>query len=160
MKAQVKNWCEVAESIHKISFKKMRSFDKKDKAFRELLGWLPKRFRFITYANKNTQLGRLNFDVAILENELSLLGCKNHFLLNEYEMQPNLSVHTLAKQAHKENKFATLKRNNRDSFRQVDVYKALFGGEYDAHDAKEDVKALVRIHKKLLTLKDENIFMF
>ena len=166
LKAKVDKWSIEAEEIHKIpEFKAMQYHDKKT-AYRNFLNWLPESFRFITYANMNTELGFINFDVAILENELNLLGCPNYFLKNKYKMKQNISVHTMAKEAVKNGLFKPVKRKSKTgrmipSYKQEDVYYALFGERYNnAHDAKVDVIALERIYKYLIESKHETTTIF
>lgn len=72
-------------------------------------------------------------------------------------MKENLSVHKIAKDCASARLFAPIKgKSGRESFTQVNVYKALFNDVYDAHTAKSDVIALVKIYRKLLQLKNEN----
>lgn len=157
LKSQVNFWSDDAEIIHKITHQTMLSYPKKDNAFRGLLQWLPSNFRFITYTNKNTELGVINFDVAILENELNLLGCPNYYLKNKYKMQPAISVHDIARECVRKDLFRPLKRESgRANLSQSGVYKALFDDEYDAHNEVADVNALVKIHNRLLQLQNEN----
>ena len=55
--AQVDKWCSDAAKYHHITYDQMRTFTNKRVAFRQLLGWLPKCFYFVTYANKNSEYG-------------------------------------------------------------------------------------------------------
>ena len=162
LKARPLDWSYEAQQIHKISLEDAMNFPEKKHSYRELLKWLPKNFRFITFVNKNTELGIINFDVALLVNELNLLGTPNYWLENTLGMKQPISVHTIARQLGSKGNFRPYvnPETNRASYSQVNVYKALFGETYNAHDAKEDVMALVRIHKELLRLKDENKTIF
>jgi len=158
LKCRPDDWSYEAEEIHKIPEHVAMCYPEKKEAFRDLLKWLPNNFRFVTYANKNTELGHINFDVAILVNELSLLGCRNYHLENVYNMKPNLSVHTLAAECARKRLFTPIKKRSKtgkmiQSLTQENVYKALFGVNYDgAHDARKDVMALIDIHNKLTML--------
>ena len=157
LKVKPDNWSYEAEQIHKISYAQSSTYPDKKTAYRELLKWLPKDFRFLTWVNKNTELGHLNFDVAILWNELNLLGMPNYHLENVYKMKPPISILDIAKKTANDGLFQPLKgKSGRVSYSQANVYKALFNESYNAHDAKEDVLALVRIHKELLRLSNEN----
>jgi len=159
-------WSYEAEKVHNIPEYVAMTYPKKKDAFRELLKWLPNNFRFITYANKNTELGFLNFDVAILVNELNLLGYKNYYLENVYNMKPNLSVHTMAREAASRRLFLPIRKKSKtgkmiQSLSQENVYMALFGANYDgAHDAKKDVMALIEIYNKLtMLISSENMLI-
>ena len=147
LKSQVNEWSYEAEEIHKITYSKMKTYPKKHEAFRRLLAWLPRDFRFITYVNKNTVLGTINFDVAILLNELDLLGYGFYYLKNNFQMKDPISVHPLAKEVLK----GRIKK-----FSQSNVYQHLFNETYDAHDAKADTHALARIYFKLIELSHED----
>jgi DNA polymerase III alpha subunit (gram-positive type) len=160
-KSQTNNWSDEAQEIHKITYEQMRSHPPKKEAFRNLLGWMPNNFSFVTFVNKNTMFGTLNFDVVILENELNLLGCERDFLTRKHNAKNHVTIHTLARECAKQNLFQPIMSDkNRPSFSQENVYMALFGEKYNSHNAKEDVKALVRIHKRLIQLQDENITLF
>jgi len=160
LKAKIDNWSYEAEEIHKISQMQANMYPDKKEAYRGLLTWLSKYkgFRFVTYAKKNTELGYLNFDVAILTNELNLLGTPNYYLENKLNMKPNRSVHTKAKEAYNKNLFTPIKNKGRISFKQELVYKALFNESYKAHNCVEDVKALIRIDNELERLMNEDPF--
>lgn len=160
LKVKPDTWSYEAEEIHKIPQMQANLYPDKKEAYRDLLTWLSKHkgFRFVSYANKNTELGHLNFDVAILTNELNLLGTPNYYLENKLNMKPNRSVHTKAKEAYNKNLFTPIKNNGRISFKQELVYKALFNESYNAHSCLDDVKALIRIDKELERLKNENPF--
>ncbi len=173
LKCRPLNWSYEAEDVHKISYQTAMNYPEKKDAFRELLKWLPKDFRFLTWVNKNTMLGHINFDLAIIVNELNLLGCKNYYLENEYKMKPAISVLELAKNAANNRLFTPIlgkdayklgitnriesKTSNRQSFSQGSVYYALFGElPNNSHDAKDDVFNMVKIYNKLLNFKNEN----
>jgi hypothetical protein len=122
---------------------------------------LPNNFRFLSWVNKNTELGIINYDVAILENELNLNGYPWYYLKNKHNMKPAISILDKARKCANNNLFQPLKgKSGRVSYSQENVYKALFNEKYNAHDAKDDVKALVRIHKKLVQLENENLSLF
>lgn len=161
LKARPLEWSYEAQEIHGITYVEASDYPEKKDAYRAWLKWLPcKPFRFITWVNKNTELGKINFDVAILVNELNLLGTPNYYLENKRFMRMPISALDLARECANAGLFQPLKGSSgRVSYTQANVYKALFGESYKTHDAKEDVKALVRIYKKLIQLKDENISM-
>lgn len=162
-KAKPLQWSHEAELIHNISYAKAMTYPDKSEAIKNLLTWSTAlgSFRFITYANKNTELGIVNFDVAILWNELNLLGYPQYYLENNMNMKAPLSVHDTAKQCAKSGYFKPIKgESGRVSYSQENVYKALFDDKYEAHNCIEDVKALVRIYSELVRLKDENQSIF
>lgn len=151
LKTKVRTWSYDAEKIHKISEKLANTYSEKKIAYREFLKWLPKNFRFITYTNKQTMLGTINFDVAILKNELDLLGYYPYMLENKWDMKNPISVHTLVKEMKRSKTIEVFGNNS-----QENVYFNLFKEKYNTHDAVDDVKALVRIHKRLLLLQHDN----
>lgn len=149
LKTQVDNWSQEAAEIHGIKENDMISYPKKLQAYTKLLTWLPTNFRFITYANKKTFYGCINFDVALLMNELDLLGYSTHYMHANYKIQNALSVHDLVKDMKK-------KIGIKGSLSQSNVYDHLFNEAYNAHNAQDDVHALVRIHKKLIELSNDD----
>lgn len=158
-KARPDSWNENAEKIHKISYAQALTYPDKKEALADLYNWLKqfKTFRFITYANKNTELGIINYDVCALWNEFNLQGYSQYFLENELGMQKPLSVHDTAKYCAQKGYFTPIRgKSGRQSFSQKNVYKALFRDSYNAHSAKDDVLALVRIYNKLLQLNNES----
>ena len=171
-RARVDFWSEDAEKIHKIKEYETLGYNAKREALEKLVSWLPKEFTFLTYANKNTELGVINYDVACLENELNLSGYKNYFLKNAKKMKAPISVHTIAKECARKLLFAPIlgkeayrlgivrnesaKASNRQSFAQGSVYYALFGElPPSSHRAKIDVDCLVRIYNELVSLQNE-----
>ena len=156
LKARPDFWDDQAALIHNISYAEAMSYHDKKTAWRNFLKWLPKNFRFVNWANKNTELGCVNFDHAIIWNELNLLGMPQYHLENHYKMKPSYSVYDLAKYCAKNGYFTPIRgKSGRQSFTQENVYKALFGEKYNAHNAKDDVLALVRIYNELLRLNNE-----
>lgn len=147
--SSVRKWSFEAEAVHGISQRKAMSYPSKNRAYFSFLRWLPTNFRFITYANKNTIHGCINFDVAMLQNELDLQGYSMYYLQHNYLMKPALSVHDIVKRLKK-------KIGIKGSLSQENVYKHLFDDEYNAHNAVDDVKALVRIHRRLIELEHED----
>ena len=160
-KAKPDSWNEDAEKVHKISYAQALTYPDKKEALSDLAKWLKqfKSFRFITYANKNTELGVINYDVCALWNEFNLQGYSQYFLENKLGMKAPLSVHDTAKYCAKNGYFTPIRgKSGRQSFTQENVYFALFGEKYNAHNAKDDVLALVKIYNKLLSYKNENNF--
>lgn len=160
-KAKPDSWNEDAEKVHKISYAQALTYPDKKEALSDLAKWLKqfKSFRFITYANKNTELGVINYDVCALWNEFNLQGYSQYFLENKLGMKAPLSVHDTAKYCAKNGYFTPIRRKSgRQSFTQENVFFALFGEKYNAHNAKNDVLALVKIYNKLLSYKNENNF--
>jgi len=160
--SQVNNWSYEAELIHKIPYHEHLAFKPKKQAFDDLIDWLrslnANTFELVIYTNPNTMQGHINFDRAILEMELI-----NHLKLDSYHNLPfkfkSYSVYTLAKECAKLGYFTPIRgASGRESFTQVNVYKALFDGlEYDAHCAFDDVIAMKKIYDKLTYLKENNI---
>ena len=160
-KARPLEWSYEAEQIHGITYGEANLYPDKSIAIKNLINWFSNigSFRLITYANKNTELGVINFDVACLWTELNLLGYKQYFLENELGMKAPLSVHDTAKYCAKNGYFTPIRgKSGRQSFTQENVFFALFGEKYNAHNAKDDVLALVKIYNKLLSYKNENNF--
>ena len=87
----------------------------------------------------------------------------NHLKLDSYHNLPfkfkSFSVYSFAKECAKNGHFTPIRgESGRESFSQVNVYKALFDGlEYDAHCAFDDVIAMKKIYDKLVYLKQNNI---
>ena len=155
--SQVSRWSESAAEIHKISEASMMQMPSKKVAYDNLCLWLLSlpSYEAIVYANPNTELGYMHFDIALLQFELM-----NHLCVDDLFSQPLkptkiTSVHTLAKEAFKDGLFTPIKNeNNRNSFKQTDVYKALFNDSYNAHDAVDDVNAMIRIYNELMRLRE------
>lgn len=160
-KAKPLEWSYEAQAIHGISYATASLYPEKSIAVKNLINWLSNigSFRFLTYTNKNTELGTINFDFAILWNEFNLLGYPQYFFENKLDMKKPLSVYDTAKYCAKMGYFTPIRgKSGRQSFTQENVYKALFDETYNSHDAKEDVLAMVRIYNKLLSFKNENNF--
>lgn len=157
-KTQVYKWNDDAALIHNISYYEMMSYPSKQKAITELLDFLPKDFELICYANPNTELGYMLFDVAILQ--MNLMDYLELDFIGDLPVKiKGYSVYNLAKQCFKNGLFTPIKKEetNRNSFSQVNVYKALFNEDYNAHNAKQDVIAMKRIYDKLNYLKDNGV---
>lgn len=156
-KSKVRTWSEEAAEIHGITESEMHTYPNKDYAWEQLLEWLPSEFEMIVYANYNTQLGYLLFDVVLFKMELM------DYLNIDHECKipiklTSFSVHSLAKECARLNLFKPFRNpeTNRVSFKQESVYKALFDESYDTHNAKADVAAMVRIYRLLMSLKTTN----
>lgn len=154
----VNKWSPEAEAIHGISLAENILMEKQEIAYPKLLEWLPKDFTFICYANPRSELGYLLYDDVLFKmNLLNFLGLDRQ---EELPLKYNtISVHSMAKEAAKNGLFIPIrnKETNRESFRQIDVYKALFNSTYKAHDAKEDVIAMTRIYKEIIRLEETGI---
>lgn len=150
-------WDEQAAEIHGISYAEAMTYPDKKTAWRDFLKWLPKDFRFLNWSNKNTELGCVNFDYAIIWNELNLLGMPQYHLENHYKMKQPYSVYDLAKDCAKKGYFTPIRgKSGRQSFSQENVYLSLFDEKYNAHNCVDDTKALVKIYNKLLKLNNES----
>lgn len=157
-KSQVDTWSESAEKIHKISFSESSTYPSKRQALDGFTRWLSglPLFECYLFANPNTELGYLFYDVATLQMQLM-----NYLNVNRVEQQPFapqkiISVYTLAKDL-KDYYTPVKNTSGRASYSQPNVYKALFNESYDAHNAKADVMAMIRIYNKLIYLKENNL---
>lgn len=165
--SQVNEWSDEAEAIHGITLKDTKYFLPKEEALNGLHTWLsslPLNTEFVMYANERTEYGNMFFDCAILENEFSNLDLPFRF-------KNKISVHSMAKKAYKKKLFAPMKnpKTNRISFKQENVFKAIFGYGYeDAHDAKVDVKSMIKIydvlndaltHNKQVNINQTDLFL-
>lgn len=149
-KAKVNKWCDQAAEIHKIPYSTMISYPDKEKAIDDLLAWLPNEFDITIYVNPNTELGKVYFDKAILENEVMLTKDIMFSGSMPFKIHKIYNVYELAKEAWKKNAFTPIKSDKgRASFSQENVYKALFNETYKAHNCVDDVNALIRIYQKL-----------
>jgi DNA polymerase III epsilon subunit-like protein len=158
-KARPDSWNENAEKVHKISYAQALTYPDKKDALSDLAKWFKqfKSFRFITFANKNTELGVINYDVCALWNEFNLQGYPQYFLENELGMKAPLSVHDTAKYCAKQGYFTPIRgKSGRQSFTQENVYYALFQEKYNSHNCIDDTLALVKIYNKLLQLNNES----
>ena len=158
-KARPLEWSYEAEQIHGITYGEANLYPDKSIAIKNLINWFSNigSFRLITYANKNTELGIINFDVACLWNEINLLGYPQYFLENKLGMKEPLSVHDTAKYCAKNGYFTPIRgKSGRQSFSQENVYLSLFDEKYNAHNCVDDTKALVKIYNKLLKLNNES----
>ena len=153
LESSVDSWSDEAEAIHKISKSEMLNYPDKKSALDSFCDWLSRLdiFEAVLFANPNTELGFMYFDIATLQFQLM-----NHLHVDRLEMQPFkpqniISVHTMAKECEKAGLFEAYRKpeTNRKSFTQVNVFKALFDSEYDAHDAVADVNAMGMIYKEL-----------
>ena len=159
IESQVDIWNDDATKVHGISYTDMLTFPSKKQAWDSIVNFLgdDTDIELIVYANPQTQLGWLLFDVVLFK-----YGLMNHLgLERENHLKWNISgysVHSLAKECHKEGLFEAIKNldSNRYSFKQRDVYMALFGANYDEHEAKADCLAMKRIYNYLMQLKKSN----
>ena len=157
--SQVREWSDEAAEIHGIKESEMHKFDEQAYAWEKLINWLPSKFEAIIYANPQTELGYLHFDVAALK-----MGIMDHLGINHECKLPvkikSYSVYTLAKQCSQLNLFLPVRdtKTNRQQFSQEKVYAALFRKGYDAHNAKHDVHAMLQIYQELnKLLENKNI---
>lgn len=152
LKSQVDVWGDEAAEIHKISKAEMLTYPPKKLALDNFCEFLSGAglFEAILYANPNTEMGFLHYDIATIQMQLM-----NHLEVDRLEMQPFkpqkiTSVYTMAKEDAKKGVFSPVKKSNgRQCFKQTSVYYAMFGEKYNAHDAKDDVIAMKRIYNAL-----------
>lgn len=155
MKAQVDNWSYEAVLIHNITQAEMLSHPTKQKAFDDLLDFVQSNniSEFVCYANQQTVHGFMTYDLAVIKMQMFLLY-GTHTLFYKYFNDKPISVHAMAKEMARQGYFTPLKgESGRDSFTQVNVYKALFRSDYNSHRAYDDVIALKRIYDELCFLK-------
>lgn len=157
-KSQVISWSDEASQIHKITYEEMLSYPEKKDAMDGLVNWLPGVFEMVVYANPQTKLGYLLYDVVLLKMNLM-----NYYNVDKESQLPftilGTSVHTLARACHNLGLFEPIKNEstNRYSFSQQNVYRALFDSYYNAHNAKSDVLAMKRIYDRLNHIKKTGI---
>lgn len=156
MESQVDNWNDAAASIHGISYPKMLTFQSKNDAWDSVVSFIRplKKINLICYANYQTELGYLLFDVVLFK-----IGLMNHLGLERENHLPceitGESVHSLARESHRNGLYEALKNpsTGRYSYKQEAVYAALFNNEtYTSHSAFDDVKAMIRIYNHLNNL--------
>lgn len=155
-KSKIDKWSYEAEEIHGISKAEMLMHPDKKDAFGALISWLPDTFELICFANPQTELGFLLYDVVVFKYSIM-----NHLNLARDIHLPfeitSSSVHSLAKQCAKECLFDPYRKpeTNRVSFTQDNVYLALFGQmPFGSHRAKSDVENMKRIYSRLIELKE------
>ncbi len=155
--ARVSRWSEDAAEIHGITKEENDLMPEYKDAFPKLVEWLPRKFIAVIYANPNTQLGRMYYDVAMLKTALmDYLDIDRESDL-PYDIVVD-SVYDLAKECYDLGVFKPIKnKNNRNSFSQEDVYYALFDKKPDgAHRAISDVSSMLEIRTELLRRKANN----
>ena len=148
LQSQVNQWCSDAEKIHGISCDEMNQYQKKGDALDSLVEFLSgvSPFDACLFANPNTPLGFMYFDVATLQMELM-----NHLGVDRLEWQPFkpqniINVYQLAKDGAKRGYFTPIKSSKgRVSYSQENIYAAIFNEKYNAHNCVDDVKAMQRI---------------
>ena len=160
IESQVDKWSEDAAKIHGIKYSTMLTYPSKIDAWDRVLKYFgnDRNINLIVYANPQTELGWLLYDVVAFK-----MHVMNHLQVNKESHMPfyvaGESVHSLAKACHNLGLFEAIKKegSNRYSFTQENVYMALFGTKYNAHNAKSDVEAMIRIYDKLNQLKKDGI---
>lgn len=153
LKSQVDNYNAEAYGVHGISEALMRTYLPKKAALDNLSEFLSScgLFEAIVYANPNQMGSIYHYDVAVLQMQLM-----NHLHVDKLEHQPFkpqkiTSVYTMAKEAIKEGLIDPVKKdNNRADLSLSGVYKALFGNSFNAHNAKEDVEAMLKVYKEII----------
>ena len=160
LRSQVLSWSEEAEEIHGISEMEMLSYPTKAEAWGKFNSWIPKSFSFMCFANPNTELGNVIFDKAVIQNELQLFSGEYYLWKNPFMPKEVINVYSMAREAEAKGLFKALMGKKRKSFRQTDIYRALFGGEYKAHVAQDDVRAMVKIYHELKRLLEQEDRIF
>ena len=158
MKSRVDFWNYEAEKIHGISYMTMTTYPEKKEAYRELIKFIAehKPTQFICYANQQTQQGFITYDLAVIKMQLFLLSGNHTFFYKHFNDNP-ISVHSMAKKAAKDGFFTPIKGSSgRDSFKQENVYKAMFRTDYKAHSAIDDVIAMKCIHDQIMLYYSSN----
>jgi len=162
-KSRVDNWSIEAEMIHKIPYSIASTYPDKKQAYRDLLTWVKSKniTDWICFANTNTEYGFMHFDMAVIKVQLDQIS-ENHTLFYKYFSDNITSVHTLARQAARENLFQPLKKKSStgkmiQQLNQMSVYQALFNKKFENdHNCVNDTNAMVKIYNRLIQLFDEN----
>ena len=167
LKSKVDNWSEEAFEIHNIPYDVMLTYEDKNIAWEKLMQWMPQDFEGVFYANSNaSQLyGALDngvkhevyFDKSVLIINIMELMDIYHYCKFPYNVKWT-SVYDLAKEADKKGVFKAIAREGKrvKNFSQEMVYKAFFNDTYNAHDAKDDVNAMIRIYNELTNRMESN----
>lgn len=154
-KSKVNKWSYEAQEVHKITEQEASTFPEKKQAIIDLIKWLPNEFEFVCYSNPNTQDGFINFDFALLHEAV-----QTELDLSSFNMPYKAtvkSVYTMIKDSYKNGLFNPIRgKSGRFSFKQTDVYTALFDTSYDAHDARSDVLAMKRIYETIIKKEKES----
>jgi hypothetical protein len=166
-KSRVDNWSYEAEEIHKIKEATMLSYPSKKQAYRDLLTWISGYDidEFVCFANPNTMHGFIHYDMGVIKVQLDELA-GTHTAFYKYFNDNVTSVHTMARKAAQKRYFTPIKRKSEtgryvQSLTQENIYLALYGEKYEnAHSAKVDVKAMVRIYYTLIQLENETLDIF
>lgn len=145
IKCRVEKWSEDAAKIHGISYSDMLTYNDPYSELHRLFDWLPKQdFEFITYAN--TSRGE-NYDVGVLRAQSFWMQVDKGYDDFYYKSwmpidrrSKKTSVWELAKQR--------IKLPKKTRYTQENIAK-YFGFTYSSHRAKDDVKAMKKIYKRL-----------
>lgn len=169
MLSQVDRWSEQAQEVHGISYAEMLCYSTKKQAYDDLLTWLSKHkpYQCVCYANPNVYQeetkvsGYFHFDIAVFKMQMNYLY-ENHVMYHIYFDEKNIySPYLEIKKLHKDNKLNISRNKNLSQFSMENVYVNLFNKSYNAHNAKDDVMAMIEICKEIDRIKiGENIFKF
>lgn len=140
LKIRPQVWSYEAEKIHGISYDQAMTYKDAKTGLLGLLKWLPLKWTMVCYANVNHYYNGAStycpYDYGVLGS--NIMWTLGYDKFNEYRNRVKWrSVHSKAKEVLRLKKYS-----QEDVARQFDI-------RYDAHNAKEDVMAMVEIDKKL-----------
>jgi hypothetical protein len=141
LKVRPSKWCKEAEKVHKIKFGLAMTYPHKQKAWRDFLKWY-EPYKESDLCCYSKPIGNIHFDVGILTNQLNLVFGDNFTFYNYFKgeiLYPYSEVKRKLK----------LKSNS-----MPNVYSHLFNKNYDAHNCKADVFALIRIKNAIKNKSD------
>jgi hypothetical protein len=156
-------WEKEAETIHKIPIHVAMSYPSKSLALQRFDNWITEKvgqnnLNIWCYVN---QLHNTWFDMSVIR--LWYLDCGRlfdyykHFNCNYFHSVRDLVKEAASKQLIKP---PINPETGRARLDQESVYKSLFEGNYEAHTAKGDVMAMIKIYNHLNTmLKQDKVFL-
>jgi DNA polymerase III epsilon subunit-like protein len=142
-------WSYEAEEIHGITKEVADSFESKETALPKIFEYVWKNVDdsiFLCYANPNNYGAFFYYDWGVLKQ--TAFDISDDFYYHWLERVRNAavySVYTLASEV-------LVRKKDVPNFRQESIAK-YYEIEYNPHDAKEDVDALIEIYKRLLDEK-------
>lgn len=155
MTARPELWSYEAQEIHGITKQEADKFPPIKSALAGVLGWLPKEFEFICYANPNTPESYLHYDYAVLKCAIFRLEVNGeaHWwdaFQRKFKIKVT-SVYTMVQEACKDGILdipMTVKLGNKRASRDLSLKNVAFnlGLVYEAHDAEEDTRVMQRIY--------------
>ena len=131
-------WKEDAAKIHKITRTQAESFPSREYALRRLYSFIKKHSDayFCCHANANLYGRSGHFDWTVLSSNFAFLSPEAYYALNELRVRV-VSTHTMAKKLLKTDSYS------------LESLANYFGYQYAAHDAQNDVEAMIHVFKQL-----------